>query len=656
MKKIIALALCALFIFSLASCRHGDATQTTGTETTSPVDKNIEIENGVLKACIGQADKNGVYNVPDGITMIGEMCFAGDVTLKKVVLPDGVTTIGSGAFSGCTELSEIVLPDTVKTLGAYAFYGCASIEAIELPTSLYVIGSSCFYGCTSLEKINVSESVEKINHDAFAYCISLETASFPSTLEEIDYNAFYACTSLTELDFSACRRLKTIGASAFAGCSMLKKAVLPEKLKTISDNAFYECSALSSVTVPSTVSSIGPYAFNYTPWYAENTDDYLIVGDGVLIKCNVKPKQIDLSGKGIKVIGATSFWNDKAALNTSESRYGYKYADQLTSITIPEGVTVIQTAAFYYCMALTEVILPSTLTAVEASAFDMSYSETTDTEYYAAIKIDLSPCTKLESIGAKAFYGCSETNEIIIADTVKYVGLDAFCMTAAYKSFFADAAKKSDASYKVINGVLLWTYVPDGVTSIEIPDGVRIVGGGACGGWDNAVIATDPSLLSPYWKSKYNITNKVASLVISEGVKTICDYGFYYLGKISSVTIPDSVERIGYLSFGRLVSLTSLSVSGNLKELGNAAFWMCSSLSSVILPDSLETVGSDAFSGCASLKSVSLPKNAKSVGTSIFSSECISLTHVYMTPELRPEIYDILGNVSSEIKISYYND
>ena len=80
MKKIIALIMAVVILTVMCSCGGGNPAQTTDTtttETTSPVDKNIKIEGGELKACIGQADENGVYTVPSNISTIGEMCFGG---------------------------------------------------------------------------------------------------------------------------------------------------------------------------------------------------------------------------------------------------------------------------------------------------------------------------------------------------------------------------------------------------------------------------------------------------------------------------------------------------------------------------------------------------------------------------------------------------
>ena len=162
--------------------------------------------------------------------------------------------------------------------------------------------------------------------------------------------------------------------------------------------AFNGCSRLTDITIPGTVELVDFAAFNYTPWYQEYSEDYLIVGDGVLIKCTAHPLYLDLSGKGIKYIGS-AFWN--AELSGSASEYGYRYASELESVEIPEGVTAIGVSAFEGCFKLQTVTLPSTIERIEESAFYL-YTDT----YSAPTAISLENCTNLVYVGNYAFYGC----------------------------------------------------------------------------------------------------------------------------------------------------------------------------------------------------------------------------------------------------------
>lgn len=640
---------------AMAFCACGDEEYIeTTAETTSPVEKHFNVEENVLRYCTGQADEEGLYVVPSDITEIGELCFMNDTTLKKVVIPTSVKTISSGAFAGCTSLETVEMTDSVEVIGSHVFYGCASLENITLSSGIKIIPAFCFNGCESLEKLVIPEGVTTVEHDAFNSCIALDDLSFPSTLRKIDDSAFSYCISLDAIDLSPATSLETLGSSAFAGCYAAKRIILPEGLITIGDQCFASCTAVTSVSIPSTVQSIGMTALNHTAWYTEDDSDYLIVGDGVLLKCSVNYKNIDLAGKGIKSIGGTAFWNDKQDLGLAESVYGYRYADKLQSIVIPEGVTRIEAGAFYECLALESVSLPSTLEYVGDSAFYCAF-EQSSSAVYAPAKVDFSKCNKLSYIGPSAFYGCSGTDEIILSDAVKYVGKDAFSMTKAYLDFYekADASGSGECEFKVINGVLLWTYAPVGTTYLALPSGIRVIGGGACGGWDQVLVVTTPDGLVPFWKTKYVITNSITGLAIPDGVETICDEAFYYLGKVTNVYVPNSVKTIGDMAFGRLENLSAITLSSSLESLGSYVFWMCSKLSSVTLPASLKSIGDAAFFDCVSLSSAVLPSGMESVGKTLFSSSCEEMKHLTMSRTFKYRLYDIF-EVPGEVAVSYY--
>lgn len=119
---------------------------------------------------------------------------------------------------------------------------------------------------------------------------------------EIDAWAFYRESQLRDFEFP--EGITSIDKFAFAR-SGLNSITIPEGVTTIGYSAFYHCDSLSDVMIPKSVTTIEENAFAYTPWLenwlaggedaeeeseeesddseAVEADDFLIVGDGILL-------------------------------------------------------------------------------------------------------------------------------------------------------------------------------------------------------------------------------------------------------------------------------------------------------------------------------------------------------------------------------------
>ena len=107
-----------------------------------------------------------------------------------------------------------------------------------------------------------------------------------------------------------------LGDFAFAECSGLTSLTLPSSVTSIGDGVFSGCRGLTSLTIPSGVTSIGDYAFS---------------GCSGLTSLTIP--------SGVTSIGDLTF----------------KGCSGLTSLTIPSGVTSIGKWAFYGCSGLTSI-------------------------------------------------------------------------------------------------------------------------------------------------------------------------------------------------------------------------------------------------------------------------------------------------------------
>ena len=74
--------------------------------------------------------KDEEFNIPDGVTEIGNYAFHGK-TITKVKIPETVTNIGN-SFGLCSKLAEIEIPSSVQTIGTTTFDRCSSLKSIKI--------------------------------------------------------------------------------------------------------------------------------------------------------------------------------------------------------------------------------------------------------------------------------------------------------------------------------------------------------------------------------------------------------------------------------------------------------------------------------------------------------------------------------------------
>ena len=102
-----------------------------------------------------------------------------DSLIDRFEVPDGVTRIGDKAFKGNETIQEVVISDSVKRIGNRAFYGCKNLQKVKLGKGLgqpdSMSGSSIFYDCPKLTEIYV-DSIEDIRN--FKHDINPFTTSF----------------------------------------------------------------------------------------------------------------------------------------------------------------------------------------------------------------------------------------------------------------------------------------------------------------------------------------------------------------------------------------------------------------------------------------------------------------------------------------------
>ena len=346
---------------------------------------------------------------------------------------------------------------------------------------------------------------------------------------------------------------------------------------SIEAGAFAGCTTVTSVSVGSTVSSIGEGAFD-SPYLAEiavseDSESYSSVAgvlydkDATVLMKFPASKQRLVIPSTVTEIAAGAFQNAGAALKADYAGGAITY--------------------FRY------VSIPGTVVAVGEDAFRGSTLEV----------LKMQDGTK--AIGSGAFAGCSALDYVVFNYTLEDVAADAFdgCV------FHGEDGGEMPYSVEAMAG-----HKFTGADSSDLQMYVPEVGGSIT--YNGAVYRIDANSESKTVQAvALSSDNESGALVVPETVEYlgfewsvtgIASKAFY---GDSAVTMVDSAVDIGYKAFANCGNLVSVTLSG-ASALSSYAFAICTSLSVVDLGDAA-VVGDSAFSGCSSLASVDLSKVQK---------------------------------------------
>ena len=145
-----------------------------------------------------------------------------------------------------------------------------------------------------LSILDLSEA--KIVAGGSAYVNYYDSKAYTSN-DKLGNYVFYDCSGLTSLTIPS--SVTSIGYYAFKGCSGLTSLTIPSSVTKIGYYAFKGCSGLTSLTIPSSVISISDYAFEgcsgltsiyvYAKYvYTKNLPEFGFNGYNVFNRCDAK--------------------------------------------------------------------------------------------------------------------------------------------------------------------------------------------------------------------------------------------------------------------------------------------------------------------------------------------------------------------------------
>ena len=350
------------------------------------------------------AGKTGEYTILDSVAEIGYGAFRYCTGITSITIPDSVTSIGDVAFEDCTKLTSVTIGNSVTSTGGYAFSGCAGLTSITIPGSVTSIGDGTFSGCTGLTSITIPNSVTSIGIGVFfdtAYynndnnwtdgVLYIGNHLIEAKKDAVNDNytirqgtkciagyAFFGCTGLTSITIPD--SVTSIDHGTFIDCTGLTSINIPEGVTNIGETLFLDCTSLISITIPDSVTSIGDCAFYDTAYYNDDnnwTDGVLYIGNHLIDAKSDIIKGDFIIRQGTRFIAWFAFYEctDLTSVTipdgvTGIGSYTFSGCTGLTSITIPNSVTSIGEWAFGGCTGLTSIIIPDSVTEISWGAFD----------------------------------------------------------------------------------------------------------------------------------------------------------------------------------------------------------------------------------------------------------------------------------------------
>ena len=663
--------------------------------------------------------------ISENVATISNAAFQNCSNLKLLDLPSTLTSIGDWAFNGCTHLVHVccraTTPPTLGTTNPLPTH-----ELITLYVPVPANESQEPYSKTSgwkdrFWKIYQGEMLKIVNDDSEYICASVSQVA-----------TLYAGKNVTEVTVptnfvsgGTTYDVKCIGRAAFSGCKNITNLIIESGVETVCQYAFDNCEKLLKLEIPASLTSISTTGtfngckrlahvcsrlnnptslVNVLPSLPNDYKLYMDVDEYIYNQyknnsslrakftggiywgqmsevfdeasamtyiCATRSLEATLTvGKNEAVVSIpATFGNYQVKAIEKEA---FKGMNQISELTIPEGLTSIGTYAFQDCSTLRKVVMPSSLIKIGENAFiscnglvhvvsksndpqDInenvfpantyssgtlyvpsgtidSYNNKTGWKNFVTIlegemvEVNENSLTyvcvkKSESITyAILTKALSDVTNVTIPRSVRKDGVDYMVTTIASKAF-----QNCKALEKVVLPSTLTAigdYAFDGCSKLiyvvsQIPNPLAI----STNVFSNSTKAT--LFVPETGYENYSSTNGWRSfsriLKGDMGEVKVDDMNYVY-ATASRVAIMVNSETTG-ANVTVPSSISDKAVSYTVTEIEKLAFSGNSSLVNLTISENIEKIGDYAFKSCTNLKKVVLPSTLTSIGNGAFSGD-----------------------------------
>ena len=434
----------------------------------------------------------------------------------------------------------------------------------------------------------------------------VRTAVFSEGITHVGKSALRYNRSVTSISLPS--TLESIGQNAFSG-TKIQTITIPSSVTSIDTLAFSN-SALTSITIPDTVTYLGPSAFAKCRYLT-----HITLGEGITeinqgLFANTPALESVELGSNVQRIGRwlttdsglESITVPASVIWISSSAFSARSADSLKEVIVEDGNAIYSSEnGVLYDREKTELI--RFLPAMETDSFEIP-----DTVRY---------------LGDNSFLYAENLEHVTLPDGLEFIGLEAFSLCTSLKEMvIPDSVTQIAKNGIATGGTLDLLRVGEGirvVTMATIPSlsDVRVIEvGTSVEKLDTSALHGNPSL------EYVDVHKDSLHYASADGILYNANMTQLLVApcrKTGSASLPGSVTHVAdnaFLNSG----LDNVVLSGNIQVLGNGSF-RNSSLKAIIIPDTVKIIGNEAFEGCSDLKFVYfVGQNPPSMGYDAFST------------------------------------
>ena len=640
--------------------------------------------NQALTAVTGFSNNTDLTSVTIPATVeIMPNCFSGCNNLTTITIPNDLIPFGTNAvLTGASALETIKIWDTGNESRGIRLTSDKKALLLEKETGTYLVGLAPS-GMTSYE---IPSEVTHIASSVFANLGLIQSVSFGSNLKEIGASAFMNSGISGELDLSnvtvkgqaftqtAIRRV-TLGENvedgAFMNCPYLSYIGGPyasdDHRCYIKDGVvlFFASYGISSYTLPSTVTTVGNYAFMYSDLESLSVDaNCTRIGGYAFTYSNltklyfnstVPPTLVHPTYDPFLSYYDFPIYVPEDALSAYKTDWS-NYADRIKAAPA-NYIVYTSTDGSIITPSVTEGFganfVNSTYSGGEGRMiFDGAVTSVPNTAFIEIEKLESITFPKGVSISSFAIVECPDLKSVkIYSDTtpLTYVianrcpKLESFTVYETENSNGYSVTEDGRTLLRTAGEDLIVVgFAPSGVTSYAIPNGVTSLAEYVFQGCTSLTSVTFPSSLTSISPAAFNgCTGLTGSLDLSN-MTSIGQIAFAGTN-FSSITLSEStsVSYRAFISCNNLQNIYGPLASADHKcwitSGGTLKIFAPKGMSSYTLPSSVTKIDHGVFESTTDLKSLTISAECTLIGAWCFQFS--SLEKLFVKATTPPTLY-----------------